>query len=56
MSFNVLNRKIHYWVAFSISIPLGVMIMTGLLLQMKKQWTWVQPAEVRGTGKAPALS
>ena len=56
MSFNVLNRKIHYWVAFAISLPLGVMIATGLLLQLKKQWTWVQPAEVRGTGKVPALS
>jgi hypothetical protein len=32
-----------------------VMIATGLLLQAKKQWTWVQPAEQRGTGSTPAI-
>lgn len=55
MHFNVLNRKVHYWAAFAVALPLGVMVMTGLLLQMKKQWTWVQPPEQRGTGKAPQL-
>ena len=28
---------------------------SGLLLQAKKQWSWVQPTEHRGTGKIPAL-
>ena len=56
MHFNVLNRKIHYWVSFGIALPLGVILVTGVLLQLKKNWTWVQPAEVRGTGKAPQLS
>ncbi len=56
MHFNVLNRKIHYWVSFGVALPLGVIVATGLLLQMKKNWTWVQPAEIRGTGKAPQLS
>ena len=55
MSFNVLNRKIHYWASFIIAIPLLVMIGTGLLLQLKKQWAWVQPPEKRGTGKAPVI-
>lgn len=56
MHFNVLNRKVHYWASFIIAIPLGVIIGTGVLLQMKKQWTWVQPAEQRGTGKVPTLT
>ena len=55
MSFNVLNRKIHYWAGFIAAVPLLVMIASGLLLQMKKHWTWVQPVEHRGTGTAPAL-
>lgn len=55
MSFNVLNRKIHYWASFIAAIPLLIIIGSGLLLQSKKQWTWVQPAEVRGTGKVPAI-
>lgn len=56
MHFNVLNRKVHYWASVIIAIPLGVILVTGVLLQMKKQWTWVQPAEQRGTGKVPTLS
>lgn len=55
MSFNVLNRKIHYWVGFGAALPLLVMIASGLLLQGKKQFTWVQPPEVRGTGTTPAI-
>ena len=55
VSFNVLNRKIHYWASFIVAIPLLVMIGTGLLLQLKKQWAWVQPPEQRGTGKSPVI-
>ena len=55
MSFNSLNRKVHYWAAFIVAVPLLVMIGSGVLLQLKKQWTWVQPAEHRGTGSAPVL-
>jgi hypothetical protein len=53
--FNILNRKIHYWASFIVALPLLVMIATGLVLQAKKQWTWVQPAEQRGTGSTPVL-
>lgn len=55
MSFNVLNRKIHYWISFAVAVPMLVMIGSGLLLQMKKQWHWVQPPEQRGTGTTPSL-
>jgi hypothetical protein len=55
VSFNVLNRKIHYWASFIAAIPLLIIIGSGLLLQAKKQWTWVQPAEIRGTGTVPAI-
>ena len=56
VSFNVLNRKAHHWASFAATIPLLIIIATGLLLQMKKHWTWVQPAEHRGTGTVPAVS
>ena len=56
MSFNVLNRKIHYWASAIVAIPLLVIICSGLLLQAKKQSAWVQPPERRGTGTVPALS
>lgn len=55
MNFNALNRKIHYWATLLVAIPVLVIICTGLLLQLKKQWQWVQPAERRGTGTSPQV-
>jgi uncharacterized iron-regulated membrane protein len=56
MRFNLANRKTHYWVAIACALPLAVITASGLLLQLKKHWTWVQPPERRGTGTVPALS
>jgi hypothetical protein len=55
VSFNVLNRKVHYWASFIAAVPLLVMIGSGLLLQAKKHWAWVQPVEHRGTGSTPSI-
>ena len=55
MRFNLLTRKIHYWGAAAIAVPVLVIISTGILLQTKKQWSWVQPTEQRGTGTSPAI-
>ena len=55
MKANVLNRRVHYWVAIVALIPLAVMISSGLVLQMKKQWAFVQPPEQRGTGTIPQI-
>ena len=55
MHFNVANRKVHHWASFIVAVPLLVMIVSGLFLQMKKQWTYVQPPEQRGTGKTPVI-
>lgn len=39
-----------------IAIPALVLLVSGVLLQAKKHWAWVQPVEYRGTGTVPALS
>ena len=56
MKANVINRKVHYWAGAIIAIPALVLLASGLLLQAKKHWSWVQPAEHRGTGKTPVVS
>ncbi|MHB1060111.1 MAG: PepSY domain-containing protein [Rhodanobacter sp.] len=56
MTFNALNRKVHYWASIIVAVPFLVVIATGLMLQLKKQITWIQPAEQRGAGTEPALS
>lgn len=55
MHFNVLNRKVHYWASAIVAIPLFIIICTGIVLQLKKHWTWVQPPEQRGSVAAPVL-
>jgi len=55
MHLNVLNRKIHSWTAAAIALPIIVVAITGSLLQLKKHWSWVQPAEQRGSVNAPMI-
>lgn len=38
------------------AIPLIIVIVSGLLLQVKKQFAWVQPPTVRGAQKIPAVT
>jgi PepSY-associated TM region len=56
VSFNVLNRKVHYWASAIFAVPLLVIIVSGLFLQAKKHSAWVQPPEQRGTGTVPGIS
>ena len=37
------TRKIHRWGALLVSIPFLIVIITGLLLQLKKEVEWIQP-------------
>jgi uncharacterized iron-regulated membrane protein len=55
MKINKLIRQIHHWSTVFLAIPLVVIICSGLLLQMKKQASWVQPPEQRGTGTEPQV-
>ncbi len=46
----------HHWASFIVALPLLVIIASGLFLQTKKQFSWIQPSEVRGVGKTPELT
>lgn len=55
MKLSQLNRRVHYWLTAFTAIPVLVIIATGLLLQVKKHWSWVQPPELSGTGTSPKV-
>lgn len=55
MSFAFLTRRVHRWGAIAIGLPLLCVVTSGLLLQVKKQVPWVQPAEQRTTVPMPAV-
>lgn len=56
MKLSVLMRKCHRWGAIIVALPFVIVIVTGLMLQTKKQWAWVQPPELRGASGAPTVS
>jgi hypothetical protein len=56
INWRIWTRKSHRWGAIAIAVPFLVVIGTGILLQLKKDWSWVQPPAARGTGKAPQVS
>jgi uncharacterized iron-regulated membrane protein len=56
MNPRVWNRKLHRWGAVAVALPFLIVICSGLLLQLKKQVTWVQPKEHRGASPASQLT
>jgi len=56
LKLNFLNRKVHYWASIIVAVPILIVIVSGILLQTKKQFSWIQPQEQRGTGKSPSIS
>ena len=55
-SWNRFSRKLHRWGAILTCIPLLLVIATGLLLQVKKEVTWVQPPTEKGSGNIPLVN
>ncbi|MEM8711326.1 MAG: PepSY-associated TM helix domain-containing protein [Planctomycetota bacterium] len=51
-----INRQLHRFGSILTAAPLIVVIVTGIFLQLKKDWTWVQPATVRGSTEELRLS
>lgn len=50
------SRKIHRIGAIIIALPFLIVLVTGLLLQVKKDITWVQPASQEGVSSIPSIS
>lgn len=58
MPFNprVFFRKAHRWGAAATAAPLLLVLLTGGLLQLKKEVAWVQPPTTKGAGKEPTAT
>lgn len=53
---NRLTRRLHRWGAIAIAVPLLVVIGSGILLQLKKEFAWIQPPTMRGQGPPMTLT
>ena len=49
MSAPKLNRKLHRIGAIVAAVPVLVILVSGLVLQLKKEVAWIQPSTVRGS-------
>jgi uncharacterized iron-regulated membrane protein len=55
MRFTQFNRVVHRWATVVVAIPLMIVISTGILLILKREFTWIQPPSQRGGAVDPAL-
>ena len=55
MRLSILSRRLHRWGSVAVFLPLLCVVGSGLLLQVKKQVPWVQPAEQRTPVSVPQV-
>jgi len=53
---SLLNRKLHYWGSIIIGLPFLLILITGILLLLKKDVTWIQPATKKTADKELLIS
>jgi len=51
-----LNRTIHKWASIFIALPLIFIIVTGILLLIRKEFDYLQPPSQRGINHVPSIS
>jgi len=56
MKFSQLNRVVRRWGSILVLIPTGVIFLSGIVLQLKKQSAWIQPPTQNGSGTELSLS
>ncbi|MBL4781128.1 MAG: PepSY domain-containing protein [Porticoccaceae bacterium] len=56
INWNKFNRKTHYWGSIICAIPVLIIIVTGTILLLKKEISWIQPATMRGLASTPRVS
>jgi uncharacterized iron-regulated membrane protein len=56
MKTGKLIRILHRWGSVITAIPVAVIIITGIILQLKKESDWIQPPMQEGTSQVLTLS
>ena len=56
IKWNRFIKKTHYWIALACAIPLLIVIGSGVLLLLKKESTWIQPATIKTQSTTPSIS
>lgn len=49
------SRRTHFWGASFIAVPFLIILVSGTLLQLKKEFRWIQPSMNFGSGQIPSI-
>ena len=55
MSFARTNRKIHKWGSIIVALPLLIVVISGILLLVRKEFSYLQPPTQRGITTEPNI-
>lgn len=55
MKLTKLNRTVHNWISIFIAMPLLLIVVSGFFLQLKKDFTWIQPVSIYGESVATPI-
>ncbi|MFG0242400.1 MAG: PepSY domain-containing protein [Phycisphaerales bacterium JB054] len=53
---NKWSRKLHRWGSVATAVPLLIVLVTGILLLLKKDVAWIQPPTAAGPAGPPAVA
>ena len=56
MKFSRLNRSIHKWGSIIVALPIILVIVTGILLLVRKEFAILQPPTQKGISHTPSIS
>lgn len=56
MSAAKINRKLHRWGSVLVALPFLVILLTGILLLVKKEFKWIQPGTEKGVANELQIS
>jgi uncharacterized iron-regulated membrane protein len=55
MKLSKMNRKLHRWGSILALAPMMIIIITGIILMLKKESAWIQPPTKRGVDSQLAI-
>ena len=56
INWPVLTRKLHFWGSIAIALPVLIVIVTGILLLLRKDIDWIQPPSAKGSAQTPTIA
>lgn len=54
--WQVVWRKLHFWGSVAVAIPVLIVVVSGILLLLRKDIDWIQPPTQKGAAAEPSIT